>query len=123
MRTSLLINCSQREAGEVRIRARLERRTVSAYVLNVVLRSIGLSEKVISGLGSFPQFKLARGTQVKGSRPRTTLHIHCSKSEAKQIRSAAEFREITISGFVLGCLRRSWEVADSLDKRYPKLRF
>jgi hypothetical protein len=115
MRTSLLINCSKKEAEEVRTRAELQRRTVSGYVINIVIRSVSFSDGLVSSLGRVPFFKLDRGKPGRGVAPRTTLHIYCTNDEAKRIRGAANLRHMTISGFVLGCLRRSWETEHSLE--------
>jgi hypothetical protein len=114
VRPSLLINCSRREAQEVRAKAGFQRRTVSAYVINIVIRAVQVSERLASSLGVLPQFTLGRGKGARAVRPRTTLHIYCTTDEAKRIRNAAQSRKMTISGFVLGCLRRSWEVESSL---------
>lgn len=51
-------------------------------------------------------------TKVLG--PRTTLHIYCSVEEAERVREAARLGKSTMSGFVLHCLRGSWEIEDSL---------
>jgi len=115
MRTSLLINCSEREALEVRKRAGLQRRTVSGYVVNIVLRSVEFSEVIVSALRTLPLFRLRQG-RARALAPRTTLHIYCSTDEAKRIRGAARRAETTISSFVLHCLSRSWEAEDSLVK-------
>lgn len=116
MRTSLLINCARKEAWQVRKRAGLQRRTVSGYVINIVMRSVEFSDGLVSSLGGLPPlFKLDHGKQAKGVAPRTTLHIYCATDEAKRIRGAASMRGMTISGFVLSCLRRSWETEDSME--------
>jgi hypothetical protein len=115
MRTSLLINCSEKEAHEVRRRAGLQRRTVSGYVVNIVLRSVEFSEEVVSGLRTLPLFRLGQRL-ARALAPRTTLHVYCSTDEAKRIRGAARLAETTISSFVLHCLRRSWDAEDSLVK-------
>jgi hypothetical protein len=109
MRTSLLINCSRKEAEQVRKRAERQRRTVSGYVINIVVRAIEFSDALVSSLGRSPFFQLPKGKQVKGVAPRTTLHIYCTTADAQRIRAAASQRKMTISGFALSCLRRSWE--------------
>ena len=42
--------------------------------------------------------------------------LHCSIVEASRLRAAAKRRDITISGFVLRTLRRSWNVQEKLSK-------
>jgi hypothetical protein len=115
MRASLLINCSQQEAEQVRKKAGLQRRTVSGYVINIVMRAVEFSDGLVSHLGGPAFFKLSQGKKVKGAAPRTTLRIYCATDEAQRIRAAASQRKMTISGFVLSCLRRSWEIEKSTE--------
>lgn len=116
MRTSLLINCSKREAQEVRNRAELEKRTVSGYVVHIVIRRVEFAEQFSSTLENPGLFRLSHDKREKVAGPRTTLHIYCTKDEADRIRSAARLGEITISRFVLRCLHNSWETEDRLTK-------
>lgn len=44
-RTALLIRCSKEEAEKIRAAAKRERRTLSGYVLHVVLNRIANQEK------------------------------------------------------------------------------
>ena len=44
--------------------------------------------------------------------PRTTILLRCSAQDGKRIRTAAERRGMTISGFIRQCLRRSWHAAE-----------
>jgi uncharacterized protein (DUF1778 family) len=44
-RTALLIRCSKEEAEKIRDAAERERRTLSGYVLNTILRRISNQEK------------------------------------------------------------------------------
>lgn len=102
-RAVLMINCSAREAFIVRECAEHERRTISAYVLNVVLRAVTTEEKYlarIERLQPFPATALVH--------PRTCLLVRCSSEEAHRIRSAAKRREMTMCGYVLYALERSW---------------
>jgi uncharacterized protein (DUF1778 family) len=118
MSASLLLSCSRREAEQVRKKAALQRRTVSGYVINIVMRSVEFSDGLVSSLGKLPPFfKLDRGKQAKGVAPRTTLHIYCTAEESKRIRGAASRRDMTISGFVLSCLRRSWETESAMESQ------
>lgn len=109
-RTVLFVRCSLEEAETIRNEAELERRTMSSYVLNIVLRSLYLEELLPSrrsprelGIGS-------NNTRIRLPGPRTAVLIRCSVDEASRIRAAAQRRETTISGFILHALRRSWNI-------------
>ena len=108
-RTSLLINCSVEEALTIRARAKLERRGISGYVLNIVMRSVDFEEKLLAKAGRLQTLRRSlSGTPIRPVRPRTTMLVRCSTAEARRIRRNAKRRDSTISGFVLHCLRRSW---------------
>jgi len=109
-RASLLINCSVQEAREIRAQAKLQRRTVSGYALNIAMRAVGYDDQLFARFKRLSGFGSTWGHQHRAARPRTTMHLHCSEAEADRIRNAAKRRETTISGFVLHCVRRSWEV-------------
>jgi hypothetical protein len=117
MRTSLLINCSEKEASEVRARAQSERRTVSGYVVNVLNGCMETSDGLVKYLRTAPSFKLDHSKKPKLVGPRTTLHIYCAAEEATQIRHAADLRQVAMSHFVLSCLHRYWEIEDRVKKR------
>jgi hypothetical protein len=63
------------------MKAKLERRTVSGYVVNIVMRSIEFDEKLLVRLGKAPLFKVVRKKMVKGGAPRATLHIYCTPTK------------------------------------------
>lgn len=124
-RTALLIRCSAREAARTREDAAAERRSVSAYVLTIVVRSLeaeqALSARLRNSLHSWNR-NLSQ-TRVRMPGPRTAILVRCSIDEAARIRAAAARREITISGFVLHSLRRAWNVRDAGPSiLLPKLR-
>lgn len=110
-RTALLINCSEAEALNIREQAKLEHRGISGYLLNIVMRSVDFEEKLQANAGSLDalQRSLSR-TRTRPPGPRTTVLLRCSPEESERIRRAAEMRDTTICGFVLRCLKRSWEV-------------
>jgi len=111
-RTALLIYCSQDELARVRERAALEHRTVSGYVLNILMRTIAFEESLYASLKHTSGINRGLATQAACSPgPRTNMLLRCSEEEAERIRSAAKRRETTISGFVRLALRRSWSVA------------
>ena len=113
-RTALLINCSRNEARQMRDNARAQRRTLSGYVLHIVLRTVELQEQM------YANFERVRevGSGAK-PQPRSTVLIRCSREEAKRIRRAARLTAMTISGFVLRALHRSWEVARTIPELFP----
>ncbi|HTZ47454.1 MAG TPA: hypothetical protein VMH20_07675 [Verrucomicrobiae bacterium] len=115
MRPALLVRCSRKEAEQVRKQAALQRRTVSGYVIHIVMRSVHFSAELVSSLGQRAFFKLGRGKRVKAMAPRTALHIYCAAEEARRIRGAASQRKMSISGFVLECVHRSWETERSAE--------
>src|SRR5215467_632189 len=117
-RTALLICCSAEEAQKVRREAEHERRTMAGYVLNILLRALTLEERLAARLSDFQRLNrvLAR-TPVRSPGVRTAILVRCTVDEANRIRAAARRRDTTISGFVLHCLHRSWDI--SLGKLTP----
>lgn len=105
----MLINRSRDEARQMRENARAQRRTLSAYVLNIIVRAVALQEQMYA---NFPR-AWEPDSRAK-PRPRTTVLIRCSNDEAKRIRRAAQVRAMTISGYVLRALHRSWDVAHTV---------
>ena len=123
MRASLLLNCSQKEADEVRKRAKLQSRTVSASIVHIVIRAVSLSEDFDKSFKATPNYWERHARKKKSFRPRTTLHVNCSAEEAQRIRHAARARAMTISGFVLRSLHRSWLAEEAvLDRMYRSTR-
>jgi uncharacterized protein (DUF1778 family) len=111
-RASLLIACSAEEARTIRERAALERRRISAYVLNIAMRHAAMGEKLFHQYGKLPSLLDSEFAQ-RPAGPRTTMLLRCASQESARIRIAAKRRRMTISGFVLYALRLSWHVADS----------
>lgn len=107
-----MIYCSEDELANIRRRAELEHRTVSGYVLNIVMRAVAFEELVFSRLpvGN----PLAPKPAMRSAAPRTTMLLRCSTDEALRIRAAVKRRNSTISGFVRHALTRSWNVADGI---------
>jgi uncharacterized protein (DUF1778 family) len=107
-RTALLIRCSADEATEIRDRAREDRRTLAQYVLNIVSRALNLEEI----LAATSRVRLIHGRVERDARSvrgtRTAILVRCSSDERNRIRRAAERNEVTISGFVIYCLKLSW---------------
>lgn len=111
-RTVLLIHCSKQHATTIRKQAKVERRTISGYVLNVVMRQVDFEEILVARVA---RLRALNGTLSESvtfeTGPRTTMLLACARRDAKRIRRAARLREVTISGFVLGALNRSWKLA------------
>ena len=121
IRTAILIHCLKEEAAQIRQRARLDRRTVSGYVLNIVMSAVAFEQRLYIRLNGFRTLNNTLARHI--ARPtglRTTMLLRCSTEEAKKIRIAAERRETTVSGFVVDCLRRSWKASDALQQRHPR---
>jgi hypothetical protein len=116
-RTALIISCSRQEADTTREQAALQRRTMSAYILHIVMRHILVDESLFR-----TREKLAppNGRLLDGlAHPRTTMLIRCSTEEAARIRAAVKRQDSTISGFVLHALGSSWDAAEGIPARRP----
>src|SRR5262250_774785 len=109
-RTTLLINCSQKEAQRIRETAARQRRTISGYVLNILMKAIRFDESLtrLRSLGgeeklSVRNFELygLGGFSTRPTGPRTTMLLSCPVEDARKIRETAKRKEITISGLVL----------------------
>lgn len=108
-RTALLIRCTVEEADRVRVEAEKQRRTISAYVLQISLRVVEMDDRLFGKLNN------CRTTnQVSGRRAltepgaRTAILVRCGVAEAERIREAARRRDIPINAFVLQALKRAW---------------
>jgi hypothetical protein len=103
-RAVLLINCSRGQAARARELAESQRRTISGYVLNIVMRAVEFEEKHLARVERLGPYPIRRPPG-----PRARVLIRCSAQEAKRIRMAAARRQMTICGYVLYCLERSWK--------------
>jgi hypothetical protein len=103
-RAVLLLACSQEEASTIREKAAEETRTISAYVLRIVMRSVQIDEKFFADFSKLANLNPA----LVKPRPRTVVLIRCSDKESVRIRTTAVRRDSTISGYIIHCLRRSW---------------
>jgi uncharacterized protein (DUF1778 family) len=110
-RTALIISCSQEQAARIHQRAAFERRTVSGYVLRILMRWLDLEDRLVvrQEEGGRP---LTAYHPVRPSSKRTTMLIRCSKEEAQRIRAGAKRRYTTISWFVIQSLALSWSADD-----------
>jgi uncharacterized protein (DUF1778 family) len=110
-RTALLIRCTKDEAGRIRVEAEKQRRTMSGYVLNIMVRAVDLEDRLFTKMNRYSglnQVLSRRALNAPG--PRTAVLVRCSVEEAERIRDAAKRRDIAINAFVLQSLVRSWNV-------------
>jgi len=87
----------------MRSQAQSEMRTLSAYVLGVVLRALQFDT-------GFERLPVHFRNKPRPIGPRTSILVRCSLAEANRIRLAASRRRISISAFVLIQLWRAWRV-------------
>lgn len=111
-RTALLICCSKEEAATIRAQAKEQRRGLSNYVLNIVLRSVDMEERLSPRqIGPRVPNRSVQKSPVGMARPRTAILVRCSATEATRIRAAAGKRWMPISRFILQCLKRSQDIS------------
>jgi uncharacterized protein (DUF1778 family) len=114
-RTALLIYCSQEEFEKIHTMAEIEHRTLSGYVLNIVMRAVTFEEAIYAGADLSRLVKRAFIKPVLLSPgPRTNMLLRCSRDEAVRIRTAAQRRQTSISGYVRMALKRSWSITDGI---------
>jgi hypothetical protein len=95
--------------------AEAQHRTLSGYVLNIVMRTVSFEEALFSSLNRFAETApLPRPQPTRPAGPRATMLLRCSIPEATRIRAAAKRRKVSISAFVLHTLQRSWSVTKEL---------
>jgi|SRR5215831_15743267 len=112
-RTALIISCTREQAATIHQRADLERRTLSGYVLRILMRWLDLEERLI-GIQQETGRPLTAYQPVRFPGPKTTMLLRCSKEEAHRIRVGAKRRGTTISWFVLHSLALSWSAKDRM---------
>jgi uncharacterized protein (DUF1778 family) len=117
-RASIIINCSQLESDLVHRQARLQRRSISGYVLRIVMASVELDEDMLRDVPRPARPTWYSSTRVPG--PRTTFLLRCPREESDRIRAAAKRRDTTLSGFVLHALRRAWKVQKEIGRIRPE---
>jgi uncharacterized protein (DUF1778 family) len=114
-RAVLSLNCSTVEARRIRQQAQHDRRSISGYVLHVVMRTVGIEEASYAKARMIGPLKRAAVV-----RPRTKLLVRCTMEEAHRIRTAAARRKSTISAYMLHSLRNSWEALRKYSSLYPR---
>jgi len=128
-RTTLLVNCSQKEAKRIRETAARQRRTISGYVLNIVLKAIRFDESLthLRAVGGDERLSVRDiefyglgGLSRRPPGPRTTMLLSCSIEDAQKIRDTAKRKETTMSGLVLHALSLAWSIPDG--KTAPLMR-
>src|SRR5262249_28900618 len=127
-RTALLINCSQKEAQRIRETAARQRRTISGYVLNILMKAIRFDESLarLRELGADEKLAVRNieyyglgGFSVRPMGPRTTMLLSCSKGDAQRIRATAKRKETTMSSLILHALRLAWATPDGRNAAVP----
>src|SRR5215469_6184721 len=108
-RTALIISCSREQAAAIHERAQGERRTVSSYVLRILMRWLAHEEQLVPQKDGRP---LTPYQPVRPVGERTKMLIRCSNEEAQSIRAGAKRRCTTISWYVLHALAVSWSAKD-----------
>jgi hypothetical protein len=83
-RTALLIRGDVDEAQEIRAKAALQRRTISAYVLQVLMRRVQ-SDDLTGRRTDIDSLKFVRLSDV----PRTAVLVRCDREEAARIPDSA----------------------------------
>jgi len=95
--------------------AELQHRTVSGYVLNIIMRAVAFEETLLLRI-PIPAVTRRNPSNLAllGSGPKTAVLLRCSKDEASRIRETAKRRQTSISGFVRQSLKRSWSITDGI---------
>jgi len=106
------------EAGMIRERAKLQRRGISSYMLNIVIRAVEFEERIMARGGAVTFNRTLYAATVRTPGPRTAILLRCSKNESERIRRASKIRDVTISGFVVHAIRSSWNVERNLIQPY-----
>ena len=114
-RTALLIRCDIDEAQEIRIKAARQRRTISAYVLQVLLRKIQVEGSLESRRAEVDGLLTSR--RPTSGTPRTAVLVRCDSEEAQRIRESARGRGVPINAFVLHTLKQTWDAPHPTNSR------
>jgi len=114
-RAAILISCRKEEAEKIRELAALDHRSVSSYLLKILMPWVDFEDRLFVELTRYRQLErkvwFRRFALPKG--PRTTIFLRCSREESQRIRNAAERRGTSISAFIRECLRRSWTAREA----------
>ncbi|HTU35774.1 MAG TPA: hypothetical protein VMF66_18375 [Candidatus Acidoferrum sp.] len=105
----------------IRAQATAERRTISACILNILERGMGMDEQYARGITqSFLENQARDFRLARPMRDRTTILLRCSTAEAARIRTAARARQMSISEFVGFSLWRHWEATKRIRSGNPQ---
>lgn len=114
-RTALLIRCTTDEASRIRMEAEKQRRTISGYVLQILVRQIEIEDRLFAKITDYRFMnQIATRKVLIPPGPRTAILVRCGTSEADRIREAARRRDVPINVFVLQALKRAWTVETNL---------
>jgi hypothetical protein len=103
--SAILLCCSKQEARTLHEQAHHERRTVSAYVLNIIMKAVHWDERF-----SFRLTDVAQLYAIRSRGPRTKVLLRCSQQEASRIHKAAKKGATSVSAFIMTQLRTAWQV-------------
>jgi hypothetical protein len=106
-RTALLVRCYAGEADRIRIEAQRERRTISSYVLNIVVQAVAADDRLFQLDHYRATALLSRNSTIVPGQ-RTAILVRCSGIEAERIREAARRRQMRINVFILRALKNTW---------------
>jgi uncharacterized protein (DUF1778 family) len=112
-RTALLIRCQPGEADRIRVEARRERRTISSYVLNIVVKAVAADDRLFQDDHYRANASLSRRSPIVLGQ-RTAILVRCDVIEAERIREAARRRQMRINAFILQALKNAWSHQASL---------
>ena len=114
-RTALLVRCYAGEADRIRVEAQRERRTISSYVLNIVVQAVAADDRLFQLDHYRATELLSRGSTIVSGQ-RTAILVRCAAIEAERIREAARRREMRINAFILRALKNTWSHQVSLHR-------
>jgi hypothetical protein len=96
--------------------AKPQHRGKRSYISNIVIRAVEFEKQIMAKSVALNRSHCAAAVRAPG--PRTVMLLRCSKDGFERIRRVAKIRDVTISGFVLHSLRRSWNIDQNLIQAY-----
>lgn len=120
-RTAFLLRCSNPAAETIREKARQSRRSISGYVLGVLDHSLHMEEILSGRTVRLNDYAGTSGrAPVRESGAETAILVRCTDAEADRVRAAARRRDMSISAFVMHCLRQAWSVETGVSSTTAK---
>ena len=112
-RAAILISCLKDEADYIREQARADGRSISNYMLKVLLRWVESEERLYMDLSGYGQERSFARQVLLPKGPRTVILLRCSAEEGERIRRAAGRRAMQISKYIRWCFARTRAARDS----------